>query len=78
MTGKRTYRVGFYVEVEVDAYEGEAVLVAESACQWPGSGRVAAHQPVEVRGYLDTKPVKGRVMRSQALMVKEATEERTP
>lgn len=69
MTGRQRWRVGFYVEVEVDAYEGEASIVAEAACDWPGSWS-PPRDAIEVRGYLGDKLVAARILRSQALMVR--------
>lgn len=75
MSGKQRMRVGFYVEVEVDAYEGEAHLLAEAACGWPGNWR--SSDPVEVEGPFDGGRVtaKARIVRSQALMIKPADDE---
>ena len=69
-TGKQRWRVGFYVEVEVDAYEGEAVLTANAACDWPGDWS-PPRLPTTHDGVLSRQPVTARVIRSQALMVKE-------
>jgi hypothetical protein len=67
--GRQTWRVGFYVEVEVEAYEGEAAIVAEEACHWPGTWS-PPRAATETSGRLNGKPVKARILRSRALMVK--------
>lgn len=67
--GKVRWRVGFYVEVEVEAYEGEAAMMAEAACQWPGNWS-PPREPITHLGELMRKPVEATVLRSQALMVK--------
>lgn len=72
--GRRRWRVGFYVEVEVDAYPGEASLVAEAACRWPGSWR-PPHDPTTTTGVINSKQVTARIVRSEALMVTEATDD---
>lgn len=74
--GKRLWRVSFYVEVEVEAYDGEAHLIAEAACRFPGSWR-PPHLAVETEGPLDGGRVtaRGRMIRSEALMVKEIDRE---
>ncbi len=74
MAERRTWRVGFYVEVEVDtAYGQEAAMVAEAACRWPGSWR-PAHDPVTTEGHINGKPVVAHIIRSEALMVKESSD----
>jgi hypothetical protein len=65
------WRVGFYVEVEVDAYEGEAALLAEAACRWPGS-LSPPREPVTTNGLINRTNVSARIIRSQALMVRKA------
>lgn len=65
--GRTAWRVGFYVEVEVNAYDGEAAIVAQAATGWPWTRH---HEPVEVEGFINRKPVTGRILSSQALMVK--------
>jgi hypothetical protein len=64
------WRVGFYVEVEVEAYEGEAVLMAEAATHWPGDWQ-PPHPPTVTSGRLGGRRVEAQILRSQALMVKE-------
>lgn len=68
---RTTWRVGFYVEVEVSAYEGEAAIVAEAACNWPGTWS-PPRDAVETTGVINDRPVTARILRSQALMVTEA------
>lgn len=70
---RQRWRVGFYVEVEVDAYEDEAALVAEAACNWPGSWRPPV-DPVTVEGVINGKPVTARIIRSQGLMIRPLDE----
>lgn len=70
MTDRKRWRVGFYVEVELDAYEGEAAIVAEAACGWPGSWS-PPHDAVISHGVINDKPITASILRSQALMVKE-------
>lgn len=66
------WRVGFYVEVEVDAYDGEAALVAEAACQWPGSWRPPL-EPTTTTGVINDRPVTARIISSLALMARRVT-----
>lgn len=70
--GKRRWRVGFYVEVEVDAWPQEAHLIAEAACGFPGDWR-PPREPVAVEGPFDGGRIQAKalIVRSQALMVKE-------
>lgn len=77
--GKRLMRVGFYVEVEVEAWPQEAHILAEAACGWPGDWR-PPHDPVEVEGPFDggRVTVKARILRSQALMVKPVAPSGSP
>lgn len=71
---KRLWQVGFYVLVEVEAYDGEASLMANIACGWPGNWS-PPREPTEVEGTLGQITAEARVLRSQALMVREVTEE---
>jgi len=66
---RTTWRVGFYVEVEVDAFDGEAALIAEAACRWPGSW-TPMHQPVTTEGVINRRKVAAHIIRSEALMVR--------
>ena len=66
---RTTWRVGFYVEVEVDAYNGEAAIIAEAACRWPGSW-TPMHKPVITEGVVNDRKVAAHIIRSQALMVR--------
>jgi hypothetical protein len=68
---RTTWRVGFWVEVEVDAYEGEAALLAEQACGWPGSWS-PPRDAVTTEGVINGKRITAQILRSQALMVKSA------
>ncbi len=69
MSGRTTWRIGFYVEVEVDAYEGEAVIVAEMATGWPGDW-TPPRAALATYGVINGKRVTARILRSKALMVK--------
>lgn len=71
--GKRLWRVGFYVEVEVEAYEGEAILMADAACGFPGNWS-PPRQPVETEGEFGRITAVAKILRSQALMVREVSE----
>ena len=70
MTERRTFQVGYFVTVEVDAIdEREAAQVGEVACGWPGHWN-PPEGPVEVVGELNGKPVTARILRSLPLMVR--------
>jgi len=68
---RKVVRVGYFVTVDVDAFdEREAGVVGEVACGWPGDW-MPAHEPIPVEGVLNEHRVTARIVRTQALMVKE-------
>jgi hypothetical protein len=76
----QTYRIGFFVEIEVDAHDStEAALVAERAAGWPGDwspphGRVHVTGVLSGKTALSGKTVHANIIRSRVLMVKETEE----
>lgn len=62
-------RVGFFVEVDVEAYEGEHAIVAQCATQWPENRRF--DEPVEVSGFINGKPVMAKIIKATPLMYGE-------
>lgn len=66
MSERKTFQVGFYVVVEVEAYsDSDAFAVALGATQWPLS---RLWSPVEVTGELNNKLVQGKITYAMGLM----------
>jgi hypothetical protein len=68
MADKTVKRVGFWVEVEVEAFEGEHALVATCATQWP---ELRHDAPLEVHGFINGKPITAQIIYSRPLMYGE-------
>lgn len=68
-TDRKVFRVGYFVTVDVDAFdEGEAAIVGEVACGWPGHHR--SREAIAVVGEINGYRVSARIVSSEALMVK--------
>ena len=71
MNDKNTYRIGFYVEVEVEAIDGvDAIHIANAACGWPGYFQPPL-KPIKHTQSTRRGIVSASVTRSEGLMIKQ-------
>lgn len=68
------YRISFHVVVDVDAHDPtDAIHTADQACGWPGDYSPPAAPVVKTKVALrGSRKIEATVIRSQALMIKEA------
>jgi len=68
---RQTYRIGFWVLVDAEGADAhDAIVAANGACGWPGDFQPPL-RPIEHTGSVNRQPVTAKVIRSEALMVKE-------